>query len=233
VYPYLAHLLGLDLEEEMQAKVKYLEGPALQGKYVEAFGRLLEAIANERPTVLVIEDIHWADPSSVELGLQVMSVVADEPLIVVLVTRPDRDSHGWRMVDQARDLAGAGALEIHLAPLSTDDSQELVSNLLAVEAIPENVRQRILAKTEGNPFFVEEVLRMLIDRGDLVQDGDQWVIEGELEAIDIPDTLQGVLTARIDRLPDEAKRALQVAAVIGRRFQVRILEEVMKEASRA
>lgn len=232
VYPYLAHLLGLELEEELEAKVKYLEGPALQSKYVDAFARLLKAMANNRPTVLVVEDVHWADPSSVELGLQVLPVVADEPLIVALVARPDRDSHGWRMVDQARDIAGAGALEIHLAPLSAIDSQQLVSNLLSVEAIPERVRDRILDKTEGNPFFVEEVLRMLIDRGDLVQEGDRWVVDGEIEAIDIPDTLQGVLTARIDRLPEDAKRALQVAAVIGRRFQVRVLEEVMKQAAR-
>lgn len=232
VYPYLAHLLGLELEEEMEAKVKYLEGPALQAKYVAAFSELLKAIANDRPTVLVTEDVHWADPSSVELGLQVLPMVTDAPIVVVLVSRPDKDSQGWRMIDQARGIAGAGALEIHLAPLSDEDSGELVSNLLAVEALPEGARGRILAKTEGNPFFVEEVIRMLVDRGDLVHEGDRWTVNGEIEAIDIPDTLQGVLTARIDRLPEEAKRALQVASVIGRRFQVRVLEEVLREAAR-
>ncbi len=229
VYPYLGHLLGLELDENSMAKVKYLEGPALQAKYVSAFKHLLEALAEDRPTVLVCEDVHWADPSSVELGLQVLPVVSETPLIVALISRPDKDSAGWRMVERAREIAGAGALELHLAPLSDPDSQALVSNLLEVEDLPQNVRQRILQKTEGNPFFVEEVIRMLIDRGDLVEDNGRWRVEGEIESIDIPDTLQGVLTARIDRLPEEAKRALQVAAVIGRRFQVRVLEEVLRE----
>lgn len=229
VYPYLGHLLGLELGEDAEAKVKYLEGPALQAKYVSAFKKLLKAMANDRPTILVCEDVHWADPSSVELGLQIMPVVADVPLAVALVSRPEKDSPGWRMVERAREVAGAGAMELHLAPLSENDSQVLVSNLLEVEQLPEDVRERILQKTEGNPFFVEEVIRMLIDRGDLVQEGDQWIVEGEIDSIDIPDTLQGVLTARIDRLPEEAKRALQVAAVIGRRFQVKVLEEVLKE----
>lgn len=229
VFPYLGHLLGLELGEEAEAKVKYLEGPALHEKYVGAFKTLLQALAESQPTVLVCEDVHWADPSSVELGLQVMPIVVDVPLVVALVSRPEKDSPGWRMVERAREIAGAGAMELHLAPLSDDDSQALVSNLLEVEQLPQDVRRRILQKTEGNPFFVEEVIRMLIDRGDLAQEGDQWVAQGEIDSIDIPDTLQGVLAARIDRLPEEAKRTLQVASVIGRRFEVKILEEVLKE----
>jgi predicted ATPase len=232
VYPYLAHLLGLDLEEEMLTKVKYLEGPTLQARYVAAFRSMLMALAQDQPTVLVCEDVHWSDPSSVELGMQLTPIVVEVPLVIVLVARPDKDAPGWHLVERARDIAGAGAMELHLAPLTDTDSQELVSNLLAVEALPEAVRNRILAKAEGNPFFVEEVIRMLIDRGDLVQEGERWTVQGEIESIDLPDTLQGVLTARIDRLPEEAKRALQVAAVIGRSFQVRVLEEVLKETKR-
>lgn len=227
VYPFLAHLLGLELGEEHEARVKYLEGPALQSRYVSAFADLLNAMTANSPMVLVIEDVHWADPSSVELGLKVLPLVVDKPLIVVLVARPDKVSHGWRLVDQARDIAGAGALEVHLAPLSEQDSQELVGNLLAIEAIPDHARARILAKTEGNPFFVEEVIRMLIDRGVLIQHNERWTLQKEIETIDIPDTLQGVLTARIDRLPERAKRALQVASVIGRQFPADILKDVL------
>lgn len=232
VYPYLAHLLGLELEEKLMDKVKYLEGPALQAKYVAAFRQMLQALAQDKPTVLVCEDVHWSDPSSVELGLQLTPTVVEVPLVIVLVARPDKDAAGWRLVERAREIAGAGALELHLAPLTDVDSQELVSNLLAVEALPDAARDRILAKTEGNPFFVEEIIRMLIDRGDLLQEGERWTVRGEIDEIDLPDTLQGVLTARIDRLPEEAKRALQVAAVIGRQFQVRVLEEVLRETGR-
>ncbi len=229
VYPYLGHLLGIQLEEEMAARVKYLDGPALQAKYVAAYKRLLQAMAQAAPMVLICEDLHWADPSSVDLGLQILPIAAEAPIVFVFVTRADKEAAGWRLISQAHDLAGVGATELHLAPLSEADSRQLVSNLLQVEALPENLRQLILAKAEGNPFFVEEVLRMLIDRGGIAQRDGHWAVTREIQDIEIPDTLQGVLTARIDRLPEDAKRTLQIAAVIGRKFQVKVLEKVLEQ----
>jgi class 3 adenylate cyclase len=228
VFPFLAHLLGLPLEEEAASRVKYLDGPALQARYIAAYRRLLQALCDERPTVIVCEDIHWADPSSVELGRQILPIVTESPLVVVFASRPDRESPGWRLLTAARDLAGGGATELHLTPLSEKDSQELVRNLLDIESLPESVRGLILEKAEGNPFFVEEVIRMLIDQGAITRRGDEWILAKPLGTFEIPDTLQGVLAARIDRLPEEAKRTLQVAAVIGRKFQLRVLEEVLR-----
>lgn len=229
VYPFLGHLLGLKLEDEMAARVKYLDGPALQAKYISAYKRLLQALAKSASTVIVCEDVHWADPSSVELGLQILPIMAETPLVVVFVTRADRDSAGWKLVAQSHEIPGVGAIELHLAPLSEADSRELVSNLLDIEALPESLRKLILAKAEGNPFFVEEVIRMLIDRGGITRQDGKWVVTREIQDIEIPDTLQGVLTARIDRLPEEAKRTLQIASVIGRKFQVRVLEKVLEQ----
>lgn len=227
VYPFLGHLLGVKLEEDMAARVKYLDGPALQAKYVAAYKRFLQKCAESSPLIIVCEDIHWADPSSVELLSQVNPIVAEAPVVFAFITRPDKDVPGWKLVTQAREIAGAGMTELHLAPLSERDSQELVTNLLEIESLPENVRALILAKAEGNPFFVEEVIRMLIDRGNLARQDGNWVVAKPINTIDIPDTLQGVLIARIDRLPDDAKRVLQIASVIGRKFQVKVLEQVL------
>lgn len=229
VYPFLGHLLGLKLEEEMAARVKYLDGPALQAKYISSYKRLLETLAKAGPVVIVCEDVHWADPSSVELGSQVLQIAAQVPLVVVFVTRADKESTGWKLIQQAQEIAGVGAIELHLAPLSETDSRVLVNNLLEIESLPESLRKLILAKAEGNPFFVEEVIRMLIDRGGIMRQDGKWVVTREIQNIEIPDTLQGVLTARIDRLPEEAKRTLQIAAVIGRKFQVRVLEKVLEQ----
>ncbi len=229
VYPFLGHLLGLKLEEEMAARVKYLDGPALQAKYISSYKRLLETLATAGPVVVICEDMHWADPSSVELGSQVLPIAAQVPLVVVFVTRADKESSGWKLIQQAQEIPGVGAIELHLAPLSETDSRELVNNLLEIEALPESLRKLILAKAEGNPFFVEEVIRMLIDRGGIMRQDSKWVVTREIQNVDIPDTLQGVLTARIDRLPEEAKRTLQIAAVIGRKFQVRVLEKVLEQ----
>ncbi|MBI4675609.1 MAG: AAA family ATPase, partial [Chloroflexi bacterium] len=227
VYPFLGHLLGVKLEEDMAARVKYLDGPALQAKYVAAYKRFLQKCAESSPLVIVCEDIHWADPSSVELLVQVTPIVAEAPVVFCFVTRADKDAPGWKLLTQAREVAGAGMTELHLAPLSEQDSQELVSNLLEIEALPPNVRDLILAKAEGNPFFVEEVIRMLIDHGNLTRQDGQWIVTKLITTIDIPDTLQGVLIARIDRLPEDAKRVLQIASVIGRKFQVKVLEQVL------
>lgn len=227
IYPFLGHLLGLKLEEEALARVKYLEGPALQAQYIAAYKKMLQLASRATPIILVCEDIHWADPSSVELGSHILPIAATDPIVFVFVTRMDKDSAGWRLVAQAHEVAGVGAIELYLAPLSEGDSRQLVSNLLNIDAIPESLRQLILAKAEGNPFFVEEVLRMLIDQGGIAFQNDRWVVTREINNIEIPDTLQGVLTARIDRLPEDAKRTLQIAAVIGRKFNVQVLERVL------
>ncbi len=234
VYPFFGHLLGLKLEDEDVAAVKYLDGPALQARYVAAFKRYLHALARTGPVVIVCEDIHWADPSSVELGLQILSVAATAPVVAILVSRVEPSAPGWRLFTEMPSLPGVTALRLNLAPLSGSESAQLVGNLLAAQgqvgaaSLPEPVRQLILAKTEGNPFFVEEVLRMLIDRGQLVRRDDRWLLTQDIQMLDIPDTLQGVLAARIDRLPEEARYVLQIASVIGRKFYVNILAAVLE-----
>lgn len=228
IYPFLGHLLGLRLEDEAAARVKYLEGPALQAQYIAAYKRLLQALSHTAPLVIVCEDIHWADPSSTELCSQIIPIAANAPVVFVFVTRNDPTSAGWKLIAQAREIAGIGATEVYLAPLSEDDSRQLINNLLNVESLPESLRQLILAKADGNPFFVEEVLRMLIDRGGIAFQAGQWVVTHEISSIDIPDTLQGVLTARIDQLSEVAKHILQIAAVIGRKFSVKVLERVLE-----
>ncbi len=230
-YPFLAHLLNLKLDEAMAAKVRHLDGPARMARYAAAVQALIRAAAWLQPMLILCEDVHWADPSSVELMTRVLPVTAEVPVAFAFVTRPERDAPGWKLVTDAQELAQVGAIDIRLAPLSEEDSKQLVSNLLEVEALPAQVRQYILSKTEGNPFFVEEVIRMLIDRGGIARHATSghWVVTGDVQKIEIPDTLHGVLSARIDRLPDEAKRALQIAAVIGRRFQVNVLEQVLRE----
>jgi class 3 adenylate cyclase len=225
----LAHLLGLPLDEDAAQRMKFVEGAAMQAKYLAAFKNLLQAQAREAPTILICEDTHWADPSSVEMISSAISISANAPIVFVFVTRPDADSAGWRLVEQSRML-GVGSVELHLAPLNERDSEALLSNLLNIDALPDLARQRILAKSEGNPFFVEEVIRMLIERGVIVKTDDgRWQVVGDIGKIDIPDTLQGVLTARIDRLPEDTKRLLQIASVIGRRFSIEVLKQVVSK----
>jgi class 3 adenylate cyclase len=231
VYPYLGHLLSIPLEGEADERVRMLEPQARQNQYLAALRHLLRALAQRQPLIIVLDDIHWADPSSTDLLIKLLPLISEARVLLCLVTRPDRDAHGWRLVAAARERLGAGLADLSLNPLSDEDSRQLVSNLLEIEALPESIRGLILKKAEGNPFFVEEVIRMLIDRGAIFRQGNAWAAGKEINTVEIPDNLQGLLLARIDRLPEDVKRTLRVAsviAVIGRQFSVRVLEQVLE-----
>ena len=228
VYPYLGHLLSLNLEGEALERVKPLDPQALQAQYLAALRKLIQALTSRRPLVVVLEDLHWADPSSTELLARLLPMVSAVPLLLCLVTRPERDAPGWKLVTSVREAMGGSLTEISLGALSEKDSRQLVSNLLEIEALSEETRALILKKAEGNPFFVEEVIRMLIDRGAIVRQNGGWMAGAEIDRVEIPDNLEGLLMARIDRLPDEAKHILRVAAVIGRQFPLRVLEYVLE-----
>jgi class 3 adenylate cyclase len=228
--PYLAHLLALPLHPG-EADRALIDPEAMQGRYVASIHRLLRALSTRGPVVLVCEDLHWADPASVALMTQLLPLAAQFPVFFIAALRAETDSAGWRLVSAARELFGDALAEMSLQPLSETDSRNLVANLLEIESLPDGVRESILARAEGNPFFVEEVIRMLIERGVIERRADQWVATADVASVDIPETLHGLLLARIDQLPDAAKRSLRVASVIGRQFGVRVLERVLGERS--
>jgi class 3 adenylate cyclase len=225
VAPYFAHLLAMPLSQEEADRVQ-IEPETLQGRYVAALSRVIRTFTDKGPVVLVCEDIHWADPASVDVMLVLLPLLTPLPVLQLFVGRADTDVPGWRLATQPRAVFGDALTEIRLQPLSEEDSRELVANLLEIESLPESVRQTILTRSEGNPFFVEEVIRMLVGRGAIVRSGDRWMANDTITGVEIPDTLHGLLLARIDQLPDSAKRSLRVASVIGRQFPVRVLERV-------
>jgi class 3 adenylate cyclase len=224
--PYLAHLLALPLRPD-EAERANLEGATIQARYVAAAHRLLRALAARGPVVLVCEDLHWADPASIEVVRQLLPLASQLPILFLAALRADTDSAGWALIGQARELFGDALAELRLEPLSEAESRTLVANLLEIESLPDHVRGVILSRAEGNPFFVEEVVRMLIERGVIVARGDQWVATSDIGTVEIPETLHGLLLARIDQLPASAKRSLRVAAVIGRQFPLRVLERIL------
>jgi predicted ATPase len=227
VYPYLCHLLSLQLEDNALEQVHSLDPQALQAHYLASLRRLLLALATRHPLVLILEDLHWADPSSIELLTKLLPLASEAPILFCLVTRPEQDTPGWKLVTVAREILGGSLTEMTIEALSDLDSRQLVANLLEIEALPDGVRNHILQKAEGNPFFVEEVIRMLIDRGAIIQENGNWVAGAQIDEVDIPDNLQSLLLARIDQLPDEVKHTLRVASVIGRQFPLRVLEKVL------
>lgn len=231
--PALAHLLSLPIPDVAAAELSPLGPEALRERYIAAIEVVLRSLATDRPLAIVADDIHWADASSVDVLSRLLSLVDELPLLLVLAGRPDRGTAGWRLVEAARAVLGEGLTEIALAPLDEADSRSLVANLLEVESLPGRLRDFIVERADGNPFFVEEVIRMMIERGWVVLRDGRWVGSDTIAAAEVPPTLQGLLTARIDRLPDEARRILRFAAVVGRDVPVRLLETVVGDARAA
>jgi class 3 adenylate cyclase len=228
-FAYLGHLLSLSLSAPLQARISLLEFETVK-RYVASLALLLRAISQRGPVVVVCDDVHWADPASVNTLLQLLPSIGGLRVLLVLSSRADRAATGWRLIAGASDLSGDALTQIRLTPLSDDESRELIANLLTIESLPSKTRDLILDRAEGNPFFVEEVIRMMIAGGAIVREGERWIATDRVRELEIPDTLHGLLLARIDRLPSESKRTLRIASVIGRQFGVTILERLLEAA---
>lgn len=224
--PYLASLLALEVRGEYVERVKYLDGDAMGRQIFLTSRRFFEFLARSQPTVLVFEDLHWMDTSSLALLEHLLSLVETVPLLIIGLSRPERDTPSARLREVcARDYSDR-YIEIRLAPLSAADSAQLIRNLLEVENLPLRLRELIVEKADGNPFFLEEVIRALIDTGAVKRDASsgRWRMTAQMESLQIPDTIQGVIMARVDRLDNEVKQVLRVASVIGRSFLYRVLK---------
>ena len=230
VLPYLAPLLALRVPPELEARVKYLDGPGLRRQVFLCMRQLFEHLARRQPIVLLLEDWHWADQSSIELVEHLLPLTDSTPLLAFFATRPDPDGPSARVRQFASSQPGRRIREIVLAPLTQQHSSELMANLIGALDLPAALHEQILRKTEGNPFFMEEVIRSLVTDGVLVRDArDQsWQLVRQVDQVQLPDTIQGLILARIDRLEEDVKQALKLASVIGRSFFNRVLEVISK-----
>lgn len=233
ILPYLASLLALEVPEGMSERVRYLDGEAMGHQVFRVMRRFFVRLARERPVVLVFEDMHWIDDSSASLVEHLLPLVREVPLLVCGISRPDAATPVARLRQVAEHDFADCFREIVLAPLSATESADLIHNLLGTSEVAPGLRDALLRKAEGNPFFVEEVIRALIDLGGLARDKATggWRVTAQVEEIAIPDTLQGVIMARIDRLDEEMKQVLKLASVIGRSFLYRVLR-ALAEAER-
>ncbi|MFN2120196.1 MAG: adenylate/guanylate cyclase domain-containing protein, partial [Anaerolineales bacterium] len=189
--PYLEHLMGVELEGEAARRVQQFDGEALKREVLRAASEYFREVAEGQPTVLVLEDLHWADPSTLE-ALQGLLALADRsPLCLLLLARIDRDHGSWQLKVRAETDLAHRYTEIQLKPLSLEDSNELVSRLMIVANLPDAIRRMILERSEGNPFYLEEIVRGLIEQGAIVHEEGTWRAGAMISSAEIPETLQG------------------------------------------
>ncbi len=187
----------------------------LRRRALRYLGEYFAGLAQQDPALILLEDIHWADSSSLDAIEQLLDQMPDLPVLVIAAARPELfDRHpGW---GQERP----NGHKLPLAPLSRPDSLALLADILQkVERMPPGFQERIAANADGNPYFLEEFIKMLVDEGAIRIGPDSWVVlEERLDGMHVPQTLVGVLQARLDRLPVAERNVLQAASVVGRIF---------------
>jgi len=203
-----------------------LEGEKLKRAIYKELLSMLALLVQDTPTVIAIDDLHWSDQTSLDFINHLFQLVDNAPILFICAFRPDRTSPAWQIKHAAETNYGHRYVEIDLQPLSTAESNDFIDQLLNISDLPADIRQMILEKSDGNPFFMEEVIRSLVDNEVIVPGSttEQWQVTSNVIDLAIPDNLQALLTARIDRLEDSAKQVLQMAAVIGRSFYHQVLE---------
>ena len=213
VAAHLAGLMGLDGQGPVEAPW--------------AVRRFLETIAVRRPLVAVFDDIHWAEPTLLDVIEHVADRARDAPILLLCMARPE-------LLEERPAWAGGmrNAASVHLEPLSEQEADRLIENLLGHPALTPEIRERVRAAAQGNPLFVEEMLEMLLDDGVLVRKDGEWVATVDLTSIEVPPAISALLAARLDRLTAAERAALEAGAVIGEVFEGSSVRSLLPEAAR-
>ena len=180
-----------------------------------AMGEYARAASDEAPLICVIDDLQWAEPAATTIVTEMLEATTESPLLMLCIARPELLERypSW-------GAGRANSATIVLEPLSEDETRTLISRLLDVDDMPEQLRATIVARSGGNPLFCEEFVRMLIDEGRIVRDGDRWRgAAADSFEVRVPESIQALLAARLDGLPREQKALVQAASVIGEQFE--------------
>jgi class 3 adenylate cyclase len=184
-----------------------------------AYAGWLHGLCEQRPVVVAVHDVHWADRCTLELAESLLDLVADAPLLVVATSRLEPDSHDRRLRERAHLITPDRVVELELGPLTDGEADQLLSDLAPGELAAE-ARREVIARAEGNPLYLEQVLRSLLETGGLTP-RRTWALT--VPAAQLPSGLESLLMARIAALPRDSRRLAQVAAVIGRSFSPAVL----------
>ena len=214
IIPYVGSLYALSYPEIEDVSPEFWKT-----RIQEATHLILSGLAQRAPAIICLEDLHWADPSFMNLLRFVLSEFR-YPILFLCVYRPTF------ALFTSHQVSGLGThyQEIQLQDLSSSEAQLMMESLLRTKAIPKEMRHFLQENVGGNPFYLEEVTNALMDSGVLTQDNGNWVLERPISQSDMPTTIHGIIAARLDHLEGESKRILQEASVIGRAFLYDILK---------
>lgn len=228
VLPFVATLMGMRLSGPFAERLRDVDMEALEKLILKNVRSLLGKLSESTPLVILLEDLHWADMSSIGLMESLFRLAETHPILFLNVFRPGHEETGERIQSTAKERYSNRCIEIILQPLDERHCERLIHNLLRIRGLPHPIREQIVHRAGGNPLFIEEVVCSLIDEGAVVVKEGGFAVTEEIERVIIPQTIHGLLMARIDRLDESTRDLVKFASVIGRSFFYRILAEVAR-----
>jgi class 3 adenylate cyclase/tetratricopeptide (TPR) repeat protein len=220
----LGRLVGDDeVVQRVAAAVGLLDAQFQIAELFWGVRRFFEIIARDQPLVVLFDDIHWAEPTFLDLIERLIAATHDAPVMLLCAARPEL------MGKRESWAEGPDATHIVLTRLSDAEAARVIDNLLGHAGLPERARSRVLGAAEGNPLFVEQLVSMLIDTGMLRLVDGRWESRGDLSGIAIPPTIHALLAARLDQLPDGERAVIEPASVIGLAFAQAALEAIVDD----
>jgi len=228
VFPFIATMMGIKLSGKHAERIKGIEGEALKKLILKNLREFIIKASEVNPIVFILEDLHWADISSIELFESLYRIAENHSILFINVLRPNYPETGERILETIRERYNQVHSEIFLEPLGEKHSETLIQNLLKVSSLPQKIKITINDRTEGNPFFIEEVIRSFIDEGVVEFQDGKFEITERIDLVVIPETINEVLMSRIDKFDENTRSLLKIASVIGRNFFYKILVEVAK-----
>jgi class 3 adenylate cyclase/tetratricopeptide (TPR) repeat protein len=210
----LEELLTVTVDDE---EFEALNPQQKRERTFEAIRDLFVRISRDKPLIIVVEDLHWIDGTSEEFLDYLIGSLGNSKIMLLLMYRQEY-SHHWGNKSYYT--------QIGLSQLGTPSSIQLIQAILEGDEIAPEIKELILARASGNPLFIEEFTHMLLENGTIKCEGHCYFMADRVSDIDVPDTIQGLIAARIDRLEDNIKRTMQVASVIGRDFAYKILQSI-------
>ncbi|MBN2046743.1 MAG: AAA family ATPase [Anaerolineaceae bacterium] len=233
--PYLASFLHLPISDDLQSYIQNLNVETFRNNFFEAVRAWLSALSAQYPVIISFSNLHWAGPTSLELLKYCLSLSDTRTIMWLMTMRPARNSAAWNFRHYISTEYPHRLLWIELPPLTVDESNQLIDQLIGADSLNEEERSAIIKRCEGNPFYLREIIYSMVDQGVLIEDEQSktWHFNPEQDAYELPDSLHTIMQESISNLSPEERHVLQVASVMGNRFSVWLLQSILNKDRKA
>ena len=226
----IGRLLNLDVGDKFEVSIEDMSLQEINTATIRAISRVFEIFAKNKPVVLSLEDLHYADTASIEIINSIIGTANGSPIMLLLIFRPEKNTPSAKLVPYARRILGDRALEVTFDRLTRDDCESMVKYILGTDDIPKELLNLVGSRSDGNPLFLQEILHALNESGAIKTTDDAKVeVVKDLDTITIPSSITGLIMSRFDQLSSELRDFMSLASVIGATFSRSMMVEFVGE----